>query len=40
LASVYTNNTDQHFITSYTNGKIWVRAESVNGIHTYSFGEE
>tara|TARA_R110002012_G_scaffold249637_1_gene427251 strand:+ start:1089 stop:1337 length:249 start_codon:yes stop_codon:yes gene_type:complete len=39
LAECYTNNSDQHFITEYTNGKIFVKAVSVNGEHTYSLGE-
>jgi hypothetical protein len=40
LGEVYTNNTDRHFITSYTNGKLWVKAVSIDGNHTYSFGAE
>ena len=40
LGEVYTNNTDRHFITSYTNGKLWVKAVSIEGNHTYSFGVE
>ena len=36
----YTNNTEQHFITEYTNGKMWIKAVSIEGEHTYSFGAE
>ena len=38
LGEVYTSNIDQHFITTYTNGKMWVKAVSIEGEHTYSFG--
>lgn len=40
LGEVYTNNNDQHFITEYTNGRMRIRAESVEGNHTYTFGPE
>ena len=40
LGEVYTSNSEQHFITTYTNGQMWVRAESIKGVHTYSFGVE
>ena len=40
LKSSYTSVVDEHFITEYTNGKMWVKAVSVNGKHTYSIGEE
>lgn len=36
----YTSNTEQHFITEYTNGKMWIKAVSIEGEHTYSFGAE
>lgn len=40
LDEVYTNTEENHFITSYTNGKMWIRAESNGDFHTYSFGEQ
>ena len=40
LGQVYTSNSEQHFITEYTNGKMWVKAVSIEGNHTYSFGAE
>lgn len=40
LGEVYTSITEQHFITEYTNGKMWVKAVSIEGNHTYSFGDE
>lgn len=40
LGEVYTSNTEQHFITEYTNGKMWVKAVSIKGNHTYTFGLE
>lgn len=40
LGEVYTNNEEKHFITSYTNGLMWIKAESIDGNHTYSFGSE
>jgi len=36
LDYTYTNNDDQEFTTSYSNGKIKVTAHSVNGDHYYS----
>ena len=36
----YTSVTDKHYITEYTNGKMWVKAVSINDNHTYSFGVE
>ena len=40
LGEVYTSVTEQHFITEYTNGKMWIKAESIKGNHTYSYGEQ
>ncbi|MCG9699671.1 hypothetical protein L1D19_05930 [Vibrio natriegens] len=36
----YTNHRDKHFLKIYTNGKMWIKAESIDGRHTYSFGDE
>lgn len=38
LESSYTNDSDKHFITRYTNGKIFIKAESVGDNHTYTLG--
>ena len=40
LRYVYTSNSDQHFITEYSNGKLRVKAESIEGNHTYTIQEE
>ena len=34
----YTNHQDEHFVTIYTNGKVSIKAESVDGVHTYTYG--
>lgn len=36
LDHTYANNTDQEFITTYSNGKIIVKAHSRDGDHQYS----
>jgi hypothetical protein len=40
LCETYTNNSEKMFITAYSNGMMWVKAESVGEDHTYSFGGE
>jgi hypothetical protein len=40
LGEVYTNVKELHFITEYTNGKVWIKAVSIEGHHAYSFGAE
>lgn len=40
LVESYTNNDEQHFITKYSNGKMWIKAVSVEQHHIYTFGPE
>ncbi len=39
LYSSQTNVDEQIFSTTYTNGKVFVKAHSANNIHTYIYGE-
>lgn len=36
----YTNNADKHFITEMNIGGASIKAESINGSHTYTFKQE
>lgn len=40
LEESFTDVYRQHFITKYTNGKMWIRAESVGDNHIYSYGSK
>ncbi|AUR95830.1 hypothetical protein NVP1213O_54 [Vibrio phage 1.213.O._10N.222.54.F10] len=40
LSESYTSFEDKHYITEYTNGKMWINATSVEEKHIYTFGAE
>ena len=40
LGESYTSVEDKHYITEYTNGKMWINATSVKEKHIYTFGSE
>lgn len=40
LVESHTDVSEKHFITKYSNGKMWIKAVSDNECHTYSFGAE
>lgn len=40
IKQCYTSVTDDHYVTEYTNGKVWIKAVSIEGNHTYCFGVE
>lgn len=40
LEDSMTDTENEHYITKYTNGKMWVKAESHRGTHSYSYGQE
>lgn len=39
LSSSYTDVEGKVFITEFSNGKVFIRAHSENGVHTYSYGK-
>ena len=40
LTRTYTNVDRSEFVTRYSNGKMFIMAESIGDYHTYSFGKE
>jgi hypothetical protein len=40
LVESFTSVDQEIFETKYSNGKMWIKAVSIEGEHTYSFGSE
>ncbi len=40
LVESFTSVDSEIFETKYSNGKMWIRAYSICGNHTYSYGEQ